>query len=94
MKHLTIDRIIDFVSISEMDKASLELSFFVNEHIRECEECLEKVRAYQDVYDEFVRLGSIGDFKGFAYSVIPEKVAENAGAVEIEKALKLSESEN
>lgn len=91
MKHLTIDRIIDFVSISKMDDASLELSLSVNEHIRECNECLEKVRAYQDVYDEFIRLGNVGDFKSFAYSIVPESRVLEAENNELENAMRQQE---
>lgn len=77
MKHLTIDQITDFISIDSLNAASLELSCLVNEHIRECDKCLEAVRAFQNVYDELKRLNNARDFKSFAYSIVPED--ETAG---------------
>ena len=29
------------------------------EHIRDCGECLKKVRAFREVHDEFARLGTV-----------------------------------
>lgn len=92
MQHLTIDQIIDFVSICKLDAASLELSCLVNEHIRECDSCLRLVNSYQGVYDEFQRLQNVGDFKSFAYSIIPENEASRIEAQEIENAEGFMES--
>lgn len=92
MKHLTIDQIIDFVSICRLDAASLELSCLVNEHIRECDECLGLVNAYQDVYDEFKRLQNVGNFKSFAYSILPEGETKRLEEEDLENAERLMES--
>lgn len=92
MQHLTIDQIIDFVSICKLDAASLELSCIVNEHIRECDRCLELVNAYQGVYDEFQRLQNVGDFRSFAYSIIPESETKRIETEEIENAERFMES--
>lgn len=51
MKHITIDEILDFVSIERMDAKSLELASKITTHIRECDDCLQKVRAFQNVYE-------------------------------------------
>lgn len=70
MKHITIDEIIDFVSFDKIDNRTLEMSRKVNGHIRNCEECIQKVRAFQAMYDEFVRSGKSGDFRKYVYDVI------------------------
>ena len=51
MKHLTVDRITEFVSLRSLDPASLALAAEVTEHIRVCPSCMRKVRAYQLVAD-------------------------------------------
>ena len=57
MEHLQIEEIMDFVSIDQADEASMRLGAKVSSHIIGCEKCLEKVRAFQDIYDEFIRMG-------------------------------------
>lgn len=89
MKHLTIDQIISFVSLCKLDEQALELSCLVNEHIRECSDCLQQVRSFQDVYDEFLRIQSVGDFKSFAYSIVPENMAAAKEMAEIEREIML-----
>jgi hypothetical protein len=62
MKHLTIDEIIDFVT-SENITDSLVLASRVNGHIVRCQECFNKVRAFQNVYDGLVDAGTTADIK-------------------------------
>ena len=57
MRHLTTDEIVDFVSMNQINGETLKLASTVNTHIGRCEKCLRKVRAFQLVYDEFVKLG-------------------------------------
>ena len=57
MNHLTLDEIIDFVSLIELNKESMQLISTVNSHIAECDECRELVRSYQLVYDGLVHSG-------------------------------------
>ena len=52
MRHLTVDEIIGFVTLSSLDAASLRLASDVTAHIRGCAECMRKVQAYQLVYDK------------------------------------------
>ena len=52
MNHLTLDEIIDFVSLTEINEESIQLMGKVNAHIAQCRECRELVRSYQLVYDE------------------------------------------
>lgn len=52
MEHLTVDELTDFVSMSRIDSDTLALAARVNTHIRTCQMCLRRVRAYQMVYDE------------------------------------------
>ena len=57
MKHLTIDEIIAFVSICELNDETKALSAKVNAHVSRCKKCLELVNAYQLIYDEFDAIG-------------------------------------
>lgn len=59
MKHLTIDEMIAFVTISELNTASLELASKVNTHIVKCDMCRNKVSAFQEVFDELNKAGTI-----------------------------------
>lgn len=52
MNHLTLDEIIDFVSLTEINEESIQLMGKVNAHIAQCRECRELVRSYQLIYDE------------------------------------------
>lgn len=72
MDHLTVDQIIEFVSMNKLDEDAIALSATVNGHIRKCEKCLKLVRAFQTVYDEFYRLNFNGDFKKFVEEAIED----------------------
>ena len=85
MKHLTIDEILNFVSLTELNSASIELSASVNGHIRKCEKCLKLVTACQMIYDEFSRLQMEGSFKDFLVEKVSE--AKNTQATEITNVL-------
>lgn len=63
MKHLTVDEIIDHVSFERLDRQALENAAKVNTHISCCGRCLRKVRAFQIVYDELVRVGNKSAFR-------------------------------
>lgn len=56
MMHLEIEEIVDFVSINTLTQENISLTQKVNGHIRGCKECLEKVRAFQNVHDEMMRV--------------------------------------
>lgn len=56
MMHLTIDEIIEFVSIGKITDDTILTIQNVNSHIAKCDECREKVEAFTAVYDEFVSL--------------------------------------
>ena len=75
MKHVTVDEIIDFVSLERPDARSLENASKVTAHICECSECLKKVKAFQLVYEEFERLGKKADYKLLALEMIKRKQA-------------------
>lgn len=81
MKHLTVDEIIEFVSLNELNNDAVKLIGLVNEHIRECEKCRRLVRAFQMVYDEFSRVGSDSDFKKTVLDVITNDASEIEKAV-------------
>ena len=75
MKHLTVDEMIDFVSIKKIDASSLALASRVNTHIRECDRCLSRVRALVDIYDELERRGLDNNA-----SLLLEALSKNADA--------------
>ena len=72
-EHITVDEIIQFVSFDKMDSASLANASKVATHIRTCDDCLQKVKAYQLVYDELSKLGHKHRFKEIAREKVKEK---------------------
>lgn len=58
MDHLTVDEMMDFVSIDQLDQASLALASKVHAHLLQCEACREKVAAYQAAYDGLVKIAN------------------------------------
>ncbi len=65
MKHLTIDEILDFVSIADLSRESVTLAAMVNGHTRKCEKCRKNVCAFQLIYDKFTEYSAQGNFKDF-----------------------------
>lgn len=63
MKHLSIDEMLDFVSLTEMNSESIKFSATVNGHIRKCAKCLQLVRSFQMIYDEFSGIDTSGELK-------------------------------
>lgn len=86
MKHLTVDEIIQFVSLTELNSEAINLSASVNEHIRKCGKCLKLVRAFQMIYDEFSRTSQGNDFKKYIIEDILKEKNKNETAIEIESA--------
>ena len=91
MKHLTTDEIIDFVSMNQINSETLKLASTVNTHIGKCEKCLRKVRAFQLVYDEFVKIGKENYFDS-AMRSIEKKNLMSTSPSEIDDIV--SETEN
>lgn len=60
MKHLTVDEVIQFVSLTELNSRAIQLSTAVNSHIRRCADCMRLVRAFQMTYDGFQGLAAEG----------------------------------
>jgi hypothetical protein len=89
MAHLTVDEMIQFVSLTELNSEAMELSASVNGHIRSCGECLRQVRAFQMIYDEFTGFYQNGDFKKYltnkAVHSGAEPVAQHRLTLEPEK---------
>lgn len=69
MNHLTVDEIIEFVSSNDLNDEAFLLINKVNEHIRECQECLELVQSFQMIYDEFSEMCSGENFENYIYNV-------------------------
>ena len=80
MKHLTVDAMIDFVSLTELNREAIELSTVVNGHIRTCRTCRERVSAFQQIYDELPREFTGGRIKQMLgrYAQTGEKAEEMA----------------
>lgn len=72
MTHLTVEEIIDFVSINVLTPENIPLTQKVNGHIRTCKECLEKVRAFQDIHDEMMRIANSGGIRKNMYQIVAE----------------------
>lgn len=85
--HLTIDEIIEFVSFSRISDETLSLSAKVNEHIRECGECAQRVMAFQAVYDELSSVCGASCAKESLYRVISEQELKDMQAQEIRQAI-------
>lgn len=72
MTHLTVEEIIEFVSFDKLLEGTVALSAKVNEHIRSCPACLQKVSSFQMVYDELSRIKNVADVKQNIYRLIDE----------------------
>lgn len=82
MKHLNVDEIINFVSITELNSDSVKFCAMVNSHIRACEKCLKLVTSFQMIYDEFTRLENDNDFKKFVDNNISGVKGNNETSIE------------
>ena len=82
MEHLSIDKIIAFVSLTELNSEAINLSADVNSHIRECKKCLELVRSFQMIYDEFSQTEMKIDFRKYIKNTF-SKQKNNKVTVEI-----------
>ena len=90
MTHLTVEEIIEFVSFERITQESLALSARVNEHIRTCKSCREKVTAFREVYDELCRIGHIADFDKSIYKMVNADLLEALQEEEVREELRLS----
>lgn len=86
MEHLTVDEILNFVSLTELNNESIEVSAAVNGHIRKCEKCRKLVRGFQMIHDEFSRLNAGDNFKAFIAGKLYELKNENKQSVEVVNA--------
>lgn len=50
-KHLTTSEILNFVTLRAMSDDNVALAIKVNTHILRCDQCLAKVRRYQNILD-------------------------------------------
>ena len=65
MKHLTVEQIVEFVSLTTINDKAVALSAAVNGHIRHCGRCFDKVCAFQAIHDEFLLLEQPGSFENY-----------------------------
>jgi hypothetical protein len=72
MTHLSVEEMIDFVSFEKLTEENIALAKKVNEHICSCKKCFQKVSAFQTVYEEFQRIGTISDTKQCIYQIIDD----------------------
>lgn len=82
MNHLTVDEIIEFVSLTELNSEAINLSASVNGHIRKCEKCLELVRSFQMIYDEFSRMSFDGSFKKYVVNEVFKESAKKGTTID------------
>ncbi len=66
MKHLDIEEMMEYVSMTELNEETVALAARVTEHIRGCDDCLQAVRAFQTLYDQFLLSGTSMAFSSFA----------------------------
>lgn len=85
MEHLNVEKIIAFVSLTELNSEAIRLSADVNGHIRECKKCLELVRSFQMIYDEFLQTDINIDFKKYIKNTF-SNLKNNKVTVEIDDA--------
>ena len=78
MVHLTVEEMIDFVSFKKPDDRILALASKVNAHVYKCEECREKLEAFQTVYDGLVKYGREITLKKSISKQITKKLQETA----------------
>ena len=90
MTHLTVEEIIEFVSIDKLSEETITLSTKVNEHIRSCPTCLEKVSSFQMVYDELCIIGSVSDVKQSIYRLIDEGKIKTMQETEVNEEIQSS----
>ena len=88
MTHLTIDEMIEFVSLTELNSEALELSATVNGHIAKCERCLRLVRAFQIVYDGFSSVNKNEDFRKYVLNDILNSKGKSKEEIEIKTVFK------
>ena len=73
MRHLTVDEMLDFVSLEELNEESIAYAAAVNSHTRKCEKCRRAVCAFQEIYDKFVQYSADGSFKDFVSKSISKR---------------------
>ncbi len=88
MNHLTFDEIIEYVSMSKLNEEALMLASKVDTHIRDCDECLELVRAVRAIYEEFVRMKKEKSFTDFLKKPVAVDDKTKARLEEIQTAFK------
>lgn len=79
MQHLTVDEIIEFVSLTEYHEHAVTVCTTVNGHIRTCEKCLKTVQAFQALHEEFVKLASDEEFGEYAKKMLLKKRGKKTG---------------
>ena len=81
--HLTIDEILDFVSMTAVTPEAVALATRVYGHMNQCAACSRLVRAFLLIDEELERLGAAG--------LLPEEAESIAEAASEENAKSLSE---
>lgn len=87
MKHLKVEQIIDFVSLTQFDSEAVALSATVNGHIRKCQKCLRLAKAFQMIHDEFSNMHICDDFKQYVNTAVTDLEPESEKTLELQLAL-------
>ena len=80
--HLTFDEIVECVSLSKLNEEAFLLASKVDTHIRECDECLELVRAVRKIYEEFVKMGKD---KSFSATINASAMADEKTKIKLDE---------
>lgn len=51
MEHVSVEKIIEFVSLDRLSESDLAMTREVNTHLCDCADCRRRVRAAQALYD-------------------------------------------
>ncbi len=51
MEHVSVEKIIEFVSLDRLSESDLAMTREVNTHLCDCADCRHRVRAAQTLYD-------------------------------------------
>lgn len=65
MEHLSIEKIIAFVTMSERNDEALRLASEVNTHIQKCPDCFALVDALLQLHDDYVGSFFSGSFREY-----------------------------
>ncbi len=79
MIHLTTDEMLEFVTMTKLNARTRELSAYVTGHIVKCEECRNKLSAYQAIYGELCQRVDRNRIEGIIKYAIKNRPSDENG---------------